>query len=243
MSAIKGINTNTATPDRMIEFKYDKNELKEKFIDWTASLEDTPLDMALSVITYIEKKYYPVYIFHFNYTASWSATSIYLHTEEYTVYESKTVFVDRYGGEHSQCGTDRIYMNGADRDVPYQAVSKQVPVTKTRTIQNKQPSNGRIFDQRLDIIYNSSANSDFDRWLGSFSLENAVSYSSNKLQNTNIEDSGASYNNAMDYAEKALAIEAKKMCVSQIPGNSYENFSIDCLQKNLHIRSSYSSGL
>ena len=161
MSAIKGLNTNTNTPDRMIEFSYDKDELKDKFVTWIASLEDAPIDVALSEVTYIEKKYYPVYIFHFRYSASWSATSVYIHHEDYVVYESQIVFVDNYGHEHSKGGVDRSYKNGVEVETPWQAISKQVPVTKTKTITNKRPSSGNVDNQYYDVIYNSSANSAF----------------------------------------------------------------------------------
>lgn len=102
-------------PELIIPLAVDEAELTERVFEHLASGDLTP-DHLLEHATFTQKDrfYAPAFIFHGSYEAQWTASFGYDRIEHYTVYESRTE-------------------NGNTR---------QVPVTKTRTVTDWRPVNG-----------------------------------------------------------------------------------------------------
>lgn len=102
-------------PQLIIPLSVDEAKLTERVFEHLATGDLTP-DHLLEHATFTQKDrfYAPAYVFHGSYEAQWTASFGYDRTEHYTVYENRTE-------------------NGHTR---------QVPVTKTRTVTDWRPVNG-----------------------------------------------------------------------------------------------------
>jgi hypothetical protein len=114
-------------------FLLSEEENRQELLDWLSNDEKSPADIAQKVNVQTQEKHYiPVFYFDINYTAHWSATSIWEHEETETTYESQVVFVNSMGQERNI---------GGDGWTP---LSKTVPVEKKKMVIDKTESTSGI---------------------------------------------------------------------------------------------------
>ena len=84
-------------------FEIEKEEIEKDFLKWSNSKNEVPIDFRTNArLLEMEKIYVPIRNFkNITYSAEWKARSYWEHTESYTEYESKIVYIDSYGNEHN----------------------------------------------------------------------------------------------------------------------------------------------
>ena len=225
---------------QIVPFSLSENDVRDQFIDFVIDGENSPLDVAYkATIKDIKKEYYPVRCFDIEYSANWSATSIWEHKEEYTEYEPKTVYIDYYGKEHDKPGFDHFsngsYIGtsnfGGQGKRPWKAQQTIKPVIKHKiVVDNVETTYGGIEKEKTFqpiITYENKSKQDFANWIVNFSRGGHILSESVLLEKCDIKSLVET-----DEFAKSIAIEnakqiALKQCRAQIPGNRYEDFGMD----------------
>ena len=224
---------------KTVPFSVTENQLREGFLDWIIQGNDTPLDVAYgAAIMRITKHFYPIRCFDITYSVDWTATSFWEHEEEYTEYESKTVYFDREGKEHKEPGFDytdaqgrpTVSIDSKGTRHPYRVQPKMVPVTKTRTIvDNVEQTQGGLDSetsfQRI-ITYDDATGEDFAQWIVDFSLESQTKSTDDLFADSVVMPLVQTEAFAWNEAKSKVADIARGQCENQIPGNRYEDFQL-----------------
>lgn len=212
-----------------IPFSGSKETIEKVFLMWSYEKHETPLDIITnSQILEINKLYYPIRYFHnINYTANWEATSYWEHKEEYTEYESKIVFVDELGGEHrTESGA---ILHSGNNYCP-KALSKNVPVTKSKTILDKtEHTNGIVKDsiESIYINYQKNISEQLDNWTIQIAKENSNNYNYEAPDNDcRICDLFGTDEQAFSFVKRTLLEQAETLCKKDIPGSRYSDFKM-----------------
>ena len=212
-----------------ISFSVKQEWIEKKFLMWSHDKREMPLDIRLnSRILEIKKVYFPIRNFcNINYSAGWKAISFWQHMESYIVYESKIVYVDDLGGEHSSATGARIVSNSGFEP---QAVSKTVPVTKYKTvIDETKRTAGRVKGTSPSsyMDYNPSKSKEFKEWIGQIIKEHSKDLKKYKnVENCVILDLCGTDEEAFLSIKNRLYSEASDLGKEQIPGDSYRDFEI-----------------
>lgn len=227
---------------KMIPFKVAENKISDLFLDWIILGDNTPLDVAYKAkINGSKKVYYPIRRFTIKYDAEWSATSIWEHKEEYTEYQSKTVYIDYYGKEHDKAGFDDFYKGsrigtssyGGKNKRPWTPQQKMVPIKKHKTVIDKiEQTYGQIENQQSShsiITYGNMEESKLSEWIVGMGINNYIDSDMKLIENCEVKSLVESDDSALSRAISRVRSEASTRCKHQIPGNRYENFGIDNL--------------
>lgn len=222
-----------------IPFSGSKETIERAFLMWSYEKHETPLDIIKnSQILEINKMYYPIrYFHHINYTANWEATSYWEHKEEYTEYESKIVFVDQIGGEHRTESGAKLH---SDNSYSPQALSKNVPVTKTKTIlDGTERTNGvaKGTAEPVYINYQKNISEKFDNWTTQIAKDNSNNYHyKNTDNNCEICDLFGTDEQAFSfYKRSTLYDKVVSSCKKEIPGSRYSDFIITRYEPNYEV--------
>ena len=79
----------------MLDLGVSSYQLDEPARGFTYKDEHAPLDIAYQAkVQKMERHFYPNRYFDVSYSAQWDALSIWEHEEPYTIYQSKTVYID-----------------------------------------------------------------------------------------------------------------------------------------------------
>lgn len=224
---------------KVVPFSLTEEAVRERFLDYVIEGENTPIDIACNaVITTIKKALYPVRCFDVTYSAHWSATSFWEHKEPYTEYESKTIYIDHYGKEHSSPGFD-MFHNGqvigssssAGKDKrPWRPQQKTIPITKYKTvIDNVEQTQGSIEDQSFQpiITYENPAEASLAQWVVGFPIKgNTINSTDKLLENSVIMPLFETDGFAQKTAESKVQDIACAQCEGEVPGDRYRDLSV-----------------
>lgn len=147
------------------------------------------------------------------------------------------MYIDYKGHEHDRPGTDYLDDTGKyarpklDSNAhahPWRAISKTVPVKKRKTVIDKmERTSGRI-GPFTDPAYVAVCEDNLlDRYLEVTAKQNAVPTSDDLLKDCAVMPLLKSTEYALDVADKHIYSIATSECRNDIPGNRYEDFSID----------------
>lgn len=93
----------------VVPFSLDETSVWKQALRYLSEDDETPVEAVChSRVVSIDKEYYPVRRLEINYTAKWSAVSIFIEywTEQETHYEQRIHYFDRFGEEHERSGFD-----------------------------------------------------------------------------------------------------------------------------------------
>lgn len=220
----------------VIPFSAEEEKILSRFYAFLNEGKNAPLDVAYKAANIkMQKEYYPVRCFDVTYGAQWRATSIWEHEETYTVYESKTVYVDLDGGEHSYAGYDHVVNGvkygtssyGGKDSRPWTPVVKNIPKEKSKTvIDREEETYGRIgpYSTFQPVITFQKADESFAKWLlGFLKKEELVGYKPELLKDCIVKD----LIETDEFAEKTALDQtddiAARNCEAEIPGTRYRD--------------------
>lgn len=209
------------------QFLKDEAHARLQWLESLVDIPDAPLDVAFKSKYEIKREYYPFAIYSINCDASWSARSIWEHTEEYQVQRTETVYVDYMGREHDRPFNDIQTVDGKMVDHYRQPMNKIVYDTKKRTIVDAvQDSHGcvgpRTFSDRIALC-------DFPNlltWAGHFSNEQLTEVEDDALSGCTIKIQSVSATGADEQAEKNAFSELCSIARRDVPGDRYENLEV-----------------
>ena len=199
-------------------FDISEDQTMEEFIAFVIDKPEIHYDAVLNAeIQSIQKKYIPMVVCTGTYSVHWKATSIWEHREEYTVYEDKIVFVDKYGREYSiqEEGTTPVY--------------KRVPKTDWKMVIDDIKYSDKSFtrDYSCLLSYNGEE-SQITNWI-------AQNYLAGKQAYQEIDDSQISEIQLVSINRRRILSAAESKCKDsalrsvkkEIPGNRYRDFYFD----------------
>ena len=228
------------TKSKLIPFSVSEKEVRDRFLDFIIDNDNAPVDVAYTAkIISVNKVYFPIRCFDIEYSADWSATSIWEHKEEYTEYEPKTVYIDYYGKEHKSPGFDKFH-NGTHIGTttiassgtrPFKAQQKMVPITKHKTvIDNIEQTYGSIGIERAYepiITYNDDSEKGLCDWiLGSAIGGKPVQSQPTLMHGCEIKPLIYSDEHACDIAMSNVSTLATSQCRREVPGDRYTDLSV-----------------
>lgn len=212
-----------------IPFKSEKEEIEKDFLKWSESKNEVPIDFRTNArLLEMEKIYVPIRNFkNITYSAEWEARSYWEHTESYTEYESKIVYIDSYGNEHNSLQGAKIC---SENNYQPQAVSKNVPVKRYKTIIDKAENTDGILTKTAPSVktyYSQESSDEFCKWIVKVSKKHSEDYKEhNCVSDSTILELYGNDKESFEKTEKKLYSEAETLCKEQIPGTSYKEFSI-----------------
>lgn len=227
--------------NKIIPFDVSNEDVKNGFLEFLVEGDNTPIDVACEFSNMkVQKVLYPIRCFKINYTADWSATSIYEHKESYTEYETKTVYYDRYGKEHDKPGFDytdrsgkwsKSAMDSESVKRPWQPQQKMVPVTKHKmVIDGTEQTYGNIGDNytfQPTFTYDESTSEKFVEWVLKFPMENLyIDCKEADVKDCEVEDLVNDDLFAWQIAEKQMKRLAGKIASAEVPGDRYEGLTV-----------------
>lgn len=216
---------------KVIPFSIDEAEARKNFLDFIIQGDNTPIDAACSsVITTIEKRYYPVRCFFITYSADWNATSIWEHDEKYTDYQIKTVYIDYHGREHNSPGTDTEFKNGHSYQHQRRYTQKTIPVTKHKTVVDHiERTDGGIRNNSFQKIYlnEEGKTGQMAKWLEGFIKQENYPRETGKAES---DSKIQPLYQTEEYAWQAILPQVKELalhdCEEEIPGSRYEDLCV-----------------
>lgn len=224
---------------KVTPFSISEKEIGNLFLGFVIQGDSTPLDVAQEAkITEVKKLFYPIRCFEVSYTARWSATSVWEHKEKYTVSETKTIYIDRDGGEHDHSGYDYTDRQGRwipsiSSDAikhPWTPQQKVVQVPKSRmVIDHMERTQGDIGEDCTfqPIITHHKSDQSFAKWVGGFLKEGDYkAYQESLVEGSEIQDLIETDDFARKQAESNAAGLARSACRREVPGDRHEEF--DC---------------
>lgn len=226
---------------KIIPFDVSNEDLKNGFLEFLVEGDNTPIDVACEFSNMkIQKVLYPIRCFKINYTADWSATSIYEHKESYTEYETKTVYYDMYGKEHNKPGEDYTDRSGkysapkmSSDSVrrPWQPQQKMVPVTKHRMVIDRTEDTygniGNNYTFQPIFTYDESTSEKLVEWVLKFPMENLyVDCTEADVKDCEVKDLVNDDYFAWQVAEKEMKKIAGKLARAEVPGNRCEGLTV-----------------
>lgn len=198
-----------------------------------------------SKIIELKKIYYPVRCFDIVFAANWSATSIWEHKEEYTEYESKTVYFDKDGKEHDKPGADYIDKSGrytrpsiASDAIkrPWTPQQKMIPITKYKTVTDNVEQTYGYIDNRQTfqpvITYADSSESDFAKWLMSIPMNGNIKSMKALLEDCVIMPLIETDEYAKNIATSNAMDVAASQCRQEVPGNRCRDLCLSNFRAN-----------
>lgn len=226
--------------EKYIGFEMSEEEIRKNFLDWVIIGDNTPIDIAYKAnITKVEKVLYPVRNVRCNYTASWSAFSIWEKEEEYTedVLYIKYHYTNDTSGNprYSTMKAEEYYKNpnyGPAVDKFYKKEKK-----KRTVIADQHDTDGEIAESyTAKVVKTENGISGFDEWLDSLcTVETAGDAVPDGRKMPLLESD--------KYAEEqvmpAIAKKAEKECKDEVPGTKYNSFSVDDLETKFTITAIY----
>lgn len=221
-------------------FCVEEKDVKSTFLEWRKEKLETPLDIILKAkLLKIRKMYIPVRKFYdIQYQAKWKALSIWEHTEEYTEYETKIVYISKYGTECSDMGSAK---EASDPSFVPQAVSKTVPVTKTRRVIDRTDWTGGQVNGSAEatyIDYSKERSNEFQRWIEGVAKKDtkAKTYKLYEAENKclMLEVYGDD-ETAFSSLKEKLHSKAEEECKKQVPGNRFKEFSLRSFETDYNV--------
>lgn len=221
---------------KLVPFSISEEQVRDRFIDWIIEDENAPIDVAYTAkITRIKKLFYPVCCFQITYSASWSATSIYEHQEEYEVYTPKTVYIDYKGRQHDRPGED--YLDDRGRQGPKLDTNTTRHPWQPQQIMERSTKKKTVVDSTERTWGNIGPYSNTERiampkerilktFLEKADVSNAVSCSDDYQKNATILPFGASEQVAWQQADDLTFNLAASQGKEQVPGNRFTDFSV-----------------
>lgn len=225
---------------KVTPFSLPEEEIGSLFLGFVIQGDNSPLDVAQEAkITAVKKLFYPIRCFEVSYTARWSATSVWEHKEKYTVSETKTIYIDRDGGEHDHSGYD--YTDRQGRWVPsissdaikrpWTPQQKVVQVPKSRmVIDHMERTQGDIGENCTfqPIITYLKSDQSFAKWVGGFLKEGDYkAYQESQVEGSEIQDLIETDDFARKQARSNAADLARSACRREVPGDRYEEFDYE----------------
>jgi len=225
---------------KFVPFSISEKEVRERFYDFIIDNDNAPVDVAYNAkIVKVNKIYYPIRCFDIDFYAEWSAMSVWEHKEEYTIYESKTVYIDYYGKEHDSPGFDH-FVNGSHIGTstfggsgkkPFKPMQKTVPVTKHKTvIDHMEQTYGDIEPEHSFepiITWNDESEQGLCNWILSSAIGgSALPSHPGLMQGCEIKPLARSDDYALKVAMNNVEAITRSRCSAEVPGDRYENLSI-----------------
>ncbi len=231
------------TKSKVVPFSLPEQEIGTRFLCFLNEGESAPLDVThKATILEIKRRLYPVRCFDVVFTAQWEARSIWEHTETYTEYQPKIVYIDWNGREHDEPGADytdytgkytRVRMQSDAIKRPWRPMEKTVPVKKKRTmIDRVEDTFGQVPPSRSfqPIITYQKPEESFAKWIGRLVQEGQYEkYRPELVDGCDVDDLIESHAFAKKIAVSNAEDVALHKCRAQIPGNRYEDlhYSVD----------------
>lgn len=232
----------------IIPFALSEKHARNKLIDWLIKEDSAPIDVAYRVsIKRIKKAYYPLRRYCVDYSASWSAVSIFEHDETYTEYVPKMVYVDYKGHEHNKPGEDFLDATGKYREPSTSSKSRRVPwtplekidtVKKTKTVfDGSQNTYGDIGSNRVFVPLAICADRILEVYLEETPLDRLVPFFEDYLSGATVMPLLEAEETAWARAEDRVWKRVVSECKSDVPGKRYESFSVDrwSATKNMNV--------
>lgn len=224
---------------KVVPFSMDETEIRQNFLDWVIIGDNTPLDIAYNAkILKVKKEFYPIRIIDTDYTANWSATSIWEREEEYT--ENVLYVKYRYGynnhGEpcYSTMKADDFYKNpryGDAVDKFYKSIKK-----KRTVVDNVERTNGVIENRYTEkVATTENNNSNFNKWLTEIPTTTQTYFNNITNNDTEIKPLIETDEYALNIIKPNLMRKAEKECEPQVPGTRHEEFKVDSVDYNYKI--------
>lgn len=226
--------------EKYIDFEISEEEIRKNFLDWVIIGDNTPIDIAYKAnITKVEKVLYPVRNIRCNYTASWSAFSIWEKEEQYTedVLYIKYRYTYNSNGEpqYTTMKAERYYKNPNYGPAVDKFYKKE---TKTRTIiVDQHDTGGEIAESyTAKVVKTKNGSSGFEKWLDSLCTVETASDTVPDGRKMPLLESDK-------YAEEQvmpdIAKKAEKECKDEVPGTKYNSFSVDNLETKFIVTAIY----
>lgn len=215
------------------KFLKKDSQVQQEWIQLLLADENAPLDVAhKATCTEIRKEYYPFAEFTMECVASWAATSVWEHEEEYQIAETETVYISFDGKEYSTPGTDREYRGS--RTITHHRTPQQRTkyTTKTRTVTDKvEPTQGDVGPLELIEKIPLSKFPNVDQELRSFeahSIQNSrfIEVDEDFLSDYLVVPASVSDNEALSQASDNALSEMTQYAKKKVPGNRFENFEL-----------------
>lgn len=233
---------------KIIPFTLSNQDVKDSFLENIIKGDDVPVNIALeSQITQINSFFYPIRHFHATYSADWRATSIWEHKEPYVVYDSKTVYIDREGREHSRPGADytdrsgRYPASGSNAvKHPWTPQQKIVQRTKYKTVVDRTELTNGYIDKEQYIgsvaYYEDDVAQGFKDWIHSFQVENQyLDYADELVKDKKIMHLLGTNEDALSKVKQNIWDIAVSQCKNQIPGDRYCDFDMQASLDGAHM--------
>lgn len=241
------VNLKTA---KVIPFSLSEDDLKMRLLDFLVEDEHAPLDIAYQAkVQKMERHFYPNRYFDVSYSAQWDALSIWEHEEPYTIYQSKTVYIDYYGKEHDSPGFDRYHRgscigtiqgsSGGGEDCrPWRVQQKSIPITKYNTVvDNTERTDGSISDSDfVPIVTYYPENQAIATWLSKREVEGKyVDATDELLKGAIIEPLVQTDAYALKTMRERIEKKAASQCSCAVPGTRYKDLNMYDFHISFHM--------
>ncbi len=230
---------------QVVPFSITESEINQNFLDWIIIGDNTPIDIACNTsIKDIEKQFYPIRIVENNYIASWSATSIWEHEEEYIEKVQKKVYINPY--TYRESTNEPPFLNAPNpvpndktrpKSLPYKIAYKWFEEKRTKTVIDKvDHTSGSLNGKYSQIVVTlADTNPDLLNWLHTFSIDERIDKSDDIFSNINIMPLAETDLDAIEKTKSSVQAKAKEECKNEVPGTRYENFCVGNIKSDCKI--------
>lgn len=230
---------------RATKFLKTEDEAKREWLSLLTDDPHVPIDVAYKATCEIRREYYPYADYDMVCAATWTATSINEHEEEYQVAREETVYIDYCGEEHKTGGCDFENIAGVREPVKRyrQPLSRTVYDTKTRTVVDAVwQSDGDVGPLKLMQRVATCELPSLD-WAAHFESNQFIEADEDYLNDYHLMPETVSKADAQERAESESLSDMARYAQRDVPGDRFEDFSLCSFNVRESTRSDFLLGV